>query len=497
MNTSQNASQTIIDEFTLNDELIIILLRHIVYGWICLPISIVGLILNGFTIMVLLHPRMRTFSTNIYLTALSIANIVCLINYMFLYSIRYIISYDNFKKNIYDSHTKSIPNNISTILKIKHEINNNAINYENFLSMIYWAWSPIFLTFQLYSIYLTCAVTVDRWIYLLFPLKAERICTIRRTLTIIFCIFVFCVLFNLPRWFEVTYSKVFDRNTNRTIYMAGKTEFGNNKKMQSILHYYVYIIHVYGIPFSILLIVNIGIIHKLIQMKKRKSRLLGVGAHKPLPSANRMSYSSSTAGVNSVVAVQDKNKLIATPQNNHNNINNNNNNNNNEHKIIETSNNGGINPAAVPLLKSSSSSINNNNNVNNTTTTPTLNHKNSTNGTNIASVSAPSVSTANVKIDPKVTIMVLAVVISFFFCQFPYMMLTILSVKYQSRSLLILKTFSDLLTTINCCTNFFVYCLFSQKFRETATEVLYGKNYKFTKRNFNTQGTSIKRRGGI
>jgi hypothetical protein len=248
-----------------DDQHLVITFRYILYGWIGFPIAVTGLFLNGFTIAVLLNSKMRSFSTNIYLTALSIANVVVLINFIFLYSLRYIISYNNFKKNIDRVF-------FGQSLKPDPTISYAALYYESYLNTVLWAWSSIFITFQLFSIYLTCAVTVDRWIYLLTPLKAERICTTRRTLGVIYGIFFFCVIFNIPRWFEVTYDHYVDPHTNKTFNYAKNTAFGNNKLVQSILRYYAYIIYVYVIPFGVLLVVNILIIQKLMVMRKKKMK---------------------------------------------------------------------------------------------------------------------------------------------------------------------------------------------------------------------------------
>jgi hypothetical protein len=87
-------------QLTIDEQLLIVKIRLIVYAYLLLPTAIIGLALNGFTIVVLLHPKMRN-STNSYLTALSIANIICLINFIFLFSLRYMLSNDTFKKNIY------------------------------------------------------------------------------------------------------------------------------------------------------------------------------------------------------------------------------------------------------------------------------------------------------------------------------------------------------------------------------------------------------------
>ena len=232
------------------EDLDILNIKFIVYAGFMLPLSLIGLVLNGFTIAVLMHPRMRN-STNAYLTALSLANIFCLLFFIIMYSLRFMLSFDMFKNIIY--------------YKIM-----NMNSYENFINMIYPFGSPIFSTFQLFAIYLTCAVTVDRWIYLKWPLNADLICTIRVTLKVIVLIFVFCVIYNLPRWFEVETSV-----NNSSFYQAKLTNLGMNYYYNTIYQRYCYIIFVYGIPFSVLLIVNGGIIIELIETKRRKNNLLG------------------------------------------------------------------------------------------------------------------------------------------------------------------------------------------------------------------------------
>jgi hypothetical protein len=188
----------------------------------------------------------------------------------------------------------------------------------------------------------------------------------------------------------VTYEKYFDDRTNITLYYAGPTEFGKNPTVRTILNYYVYIISVYCLPFLVLVIVNIGIIHKLIATKERKSVLLGF----------------------------------------------------------------------KKVVKKNDSSIKNENDS--VVTKPLVKKKSAVNFTN--------------KIDPKITFMILAVVISFFICQFPYLLVTILSVKHENTKFLHkLKLISDSLATVSCSVNFLIYCVFGQKFRETANNILFSK----------------------
>lgn len=84
-------------ELSRNEMIYILDIRLYVYGYVMLPLALVGLALNSFTILVLMHPKMRYFSTNAYLSTLSVSNIFCLINFLFLYSLRYLLAYELFK----------------------------------------------------------------------------------------------------------------------------------------------------------------------------------------------------------------------------------------------------------------------------------------------------------------------------------------------------------------------------------------------------------------
>ena len=192
---------------SLDDQLAIVNTRIFIYSYLLLPACIIGLILNIFTIIVLIDPKMRS-STNVYLTALSMANIICLINFIFLYSVRYIISSENFVKQVEGQIVE-------------------PHMYESFINLVYGYWFPIVNTFQLYAIYLTCAVSVDRCLCLTFPFKVDKICSIKNTVISIVAIFLFCVIYNIPNWFEVESYPVIN-SSNKTHYQAKPTNFARN-----------------------------------------------------------------------------------------------------------------------------------------------------------------------------------------------------------------------------------------------------------------------------
>jgi hypothetical protein len=154
---------------------------------------------------------------------------------------------------------------------------------------------------------------------------------------------------------------------------------------------YGYTIFVYGIPFFILLIVNIGIIQKLIETKRRKSHLLG----------KKNKQDEQQASQKALISEGGKNQSLSIK-------------------------NGNNKPRTAP-----------------------------------------------VKLDPKVTLMVLAVVLAFFCCQFPYLIMYILSSYSNEKWFHIAKVICDFLAALNCCINFLIYCFFGQNFRQIAKQLLF------------------------
>lgn len=76
------------------------------------------------------------------------------------------------------------------------------------------------------------------------------------------------------------------------------------------------------------------------------------------------------------------------------------------------------------------------------------------------------------KIDPKTTVMVLAVVVAFFFCQFPMLILHLAQTLASRKEYQIAKAFCDFLAALNCCLNFLIYCFFGTNFRRIAKYIL-------------------------
>jgi len=89
---------------TKEDEYFILRSLLIIGGWSSIVTCILGLIANTLSIIILMNRRMRNLSTNIYLTALGIVNLLWLIFYLVFYALRLTIVVPSF---ISANHTDS------------------------------------------------------------------------------------------------------------------------------------------------------------------------------------------------------------------------------------------------------------------------------------------------------------------------------------------------------------------------------------------------------
>lgn len=84
---------------SLSDERHVLLVQYILGGWISCAVVLFGVFSNGLSILILGNRRMRFLSTNIYLLALSIVNLVWLILYFGVNSFRFTLIVPKFLAN--------------------------------------------------------------------------------------------------------------------------------------------------------------------------------------------------------------------------------------------------------------------------------------------------------------------------------------------------------------------------------------------------------------
>lgn len=63
---------------------------------------------------------------------------------------------------------------------------------------------PLALIAQTGSVYLTVTVTIERYIAICRPLRARLLCTYGRAKIYVMCVAIFSIVYNLPRFWEVT-----------------------------------------------------------------------------------------------------------------------------------------------------------------------------------------------------------------------------------------------------------------------------------------------------
>ncbi|CAF0796793.1 unnamed protein product [Rotaria sp. Silwood1] len=259
------AEPNIIDSNTVS-------IKYIVGGWLTLIFCIFGIITNIFTVVVLLHPRMRNSSTHVYLMALSVCNIFLLIGLVINYSIKSIASYPE----------------LLAYLRQPDLSNRNALlanGYEQFYARAAPFTTPLLSMLLLCSTYLTVLLSGDRYFLICWPLIAEKIRTRKIAVHLVLLVIILVNIYILPHWFEYrTATRMINKlisegnitvNTgeNTTLVELTYTRLGSHAVYLSIYRFYLNVPITFVIPFTLLTLCNGSMIHQLLLIKKKKKRL--------------------------------------------------------------------------------------------------------------------------------------------------------------------------------------------------------------------------------
>ncbi|KAG5867916.1 hypothetical protein JTB14_022609 [Gonioctena quinquepunctata] len=153
----------------------------------------IGLVGNTITVMVLTRRRMRS-STNTYLSALAIADIIQLI-------FGFLLSFEHD-----DIHDK------------KYEL------YWRFYGLTHWLCDAANGT----SVWLAVSFTVERYIAVCFPMKGKVFCTERRAKSIIVIVYIFCLVTTATTAFE--YQLAFDEDCIEKCPSASSTRHASDNE---------------------------------------------------------------------------------------------------------------------------------------------------------------------------------------------------------------------------------------------------------------------------
>ncbi len=216
------------------------IIHRVILPIIC-ACGILGIIL---TVIVLSRKNMCT-STNCYLIALAIADLLFLV---FLSTI--------LADNQLEMHSRPF-----------------------YLYMIYITFATIFMhMFLMASIWVTVMLAIERYIAICRPFLAAKVCTVTKARCIIISIFLFAIASRLSNFWENKVVTVYDHNTNLSWSYAEATTLSYNHYYQTIYPWLVDGVFASILPFLLLLILNARLIWEVRKSTQYIQRNLMVNA---------------------------------------------------------------------------------------------------------------------------------------------------------------------------------------------------------------------------
>ena len=223
-----------------------------------------GLVGNTLSMVVLCHREMRS-STYSYLSALSVCDSLVLLFTLIL-----------------------LVNDLEMPRLDQHWPWSNGL-YNQLFPYIH----PAAFTFQVASIWLTLAFTVDRYLMICHPLRARPYCTISRARKVVLALILTAIVLNVPKFLEYKTQLIVLPPNNATHATTDLTSFGRSKMFRALYHSWVYTACVCVVPFLALAVLN-AFLARAVHISRRKGKELNVVERKK---------NSTTLMLMSVVAV--------------------------------------------------------------------------------------------------------------------------------------------------------------------------------------------------
>ncbi|XP_064114594.1 FMRFamide receptor-like isoform X1 [Macrobrachium nipponense] len=143
--------------------------------------------------------------------------------------------------------------------------------YQRVMPFVY----PLGMIAQTGSIYLTVTVTVERYVAVCRPLQARSLCTYGRAKVYVLAVAFFSIIYNLPRFWEVSY-QVCRLDNMEEIVIVVPSALRQNVHYIQIYIMWMYLFVMYLVPFLSLMVFNSFIYREVRaanQERKRLSRL--------------------------------------------------------------------------------------------------------------------------------------------------------------------------------------------------------------------------------
>lgn len=218
------------------------LFRFIVYGIFLTIIGLLGLAGNLISITILSRPKMRS-SINCCLIGLTSFDMIVTSTSILMFGLPEISEYT------------------ATMMWYANGL------YQRVTPFVY----PLGLIAQTGSIYLTVTVTVERYVAVCIPLKARSLCTYGRAKIYVLAVALFSVVYNLPRFWEVSYKEC---NIEDTFFViVAPSALRQSRFYIQIYIMWLYLLIMYLIPFLSLMVFNSFIYEKVRAANHERKRL--------------------------------------------------------------------------------------------------------------------------------------------------------------------------------------------------------------------------------
>nr|QVK45813.1 G protein-coupled receptor [Proales similis] len=204
-------------------------------------LSLIGILGNLFSIVVLLRPSMKRLATYSYLLGLSICDEISLVLTVVVLS------------------QYALPDSVWTI--------DSRNNYQKLLTYVY----PVTSSAQALSVWITLAFTIDRYLYVCQPYFGREYCNRKNALIVLVCLYLVAVVYSIPQFLERTWVAV-DVLGFKEVFLT-YTRFGQNKYFIYIYHLFVYCAFVFFIPFTTIVVLNCFLVNDIIKSNKRHREL--------------------------------------------------------------------------------------------------------------------------------------------------------------------------------------------------------------------------------
>ena len=116
---------------------------------------------------------------------------------------------------------------------------------------------PIGMIAQTGSVYLTICVTLERYVAICLPLKARYLCTFGRAKGCVAGIGLLALLYNIPRFWEVTWQTTYYPSLEANITNVVSTPLRADPTYINVYITWLYLVVMYIVPFSCLALFNL------------------------------------------------------------------------------------------------------------------------------------------------------------------------------------------------------------------------------------------------